>query len=122
MIEVYVDGSCKGNPGPMRIAMMIENYGYTTKNIGNGTNNIAEYKALIAALQFIIDNPILLTEPIIIKSDSRLVVEQMNGNWKVNDLKLISLVQAADKLMKVLFNIKIQWIPREENLAGKLLE
>ena len=122
--EIFIDGACSGNPGPTRIAVFSEDLKIKTIiDTGNGTNNRAEYQALIYALaiaQSIEDN-------IVIKSDSKLIVEQVNGNWKVKDPKLIPLRKDAQILIdmrKQLFNVstELQWLPREQNLAGHMLE
>ncbi|GAH25275.1 unnamed protein product [marine sediment metagenome] len=129
--EIFVDGACSGNPGPMRIAVFSNNPKIKavmptlsvdgTSNIG--TNNIAEYHALIYALAIAQH----IEDDIIIKSDSKLVVEQVNGNWKVKDPKLIPLRKDARVLIdmrKQLFNVSttLVFIHREHNLAGHLLE
>lgn len=122
--EIYVDGACSGNPGPMRIAVFSDDLKIETViPVLSGTNNIAEYKALIYALA-IAQN---IEGDIIIKSDSKLVVEQVNGNWKVKDQKLIPLCADARLLIETrehLFNAStvLCWLPRAENLAGHLLE
>ena len=128
--EIYIDGACSGNPGPMRIAVFSNNPKIKTvmpiqREDGNniGTNNIAEYHALIYALA-ISQN---IEDDIVIKSDSKLVVEQVSGNWKVKDPKLIPLCKDAQILInarKQLFNVstELQWLPREQNLAGHMLE
>ena len=122
--EIYVDGGCSGNPGPMRIAMFSEDLSIkTVLDNGNGTNNIAEYHALIYALaiaQHLEDN-------VVIKSDSKLVVEQVNGNWKVKDQTLKTLYRDAQILIDMraqLFGASttLQWVSREQNLAGHMLE
>ena len=127
--EIYVDGACSGNPGPMRIAVFSNNPKIKTVLPGSvdgndiGTNNIAEYQALIYALAIAQH----LEDDIVIKSDSKLVVEQVNGNWKVKDQKLIPLCKDARVLIdlrKQLFGVstELQWLPREQNLAGHMLE
>ena len=124
---IYVDGACSGNPGPMRIAVFSNNPKIKTvmpaSVDGNdiGTNNIAEYRALIYALAIAQH----LEEDIVIKSDSKLVVEQVNGNWKVKDQTLNTLCNDAQILINTrrqLLNAstKLQWIPREENIADSL--
>ena len=128
--EIYVDGACSGNPGPMRIAAFSNNPKITItmpalsvdgNNIG--TNNIAEYLALIYGLSIAQH----IEDDIVINSDSKLVVEQVNGNWKVKDSKLIPLCKDAHILINIrkqLFNASttLQWLPREDNLAGYILK
>ena len=127
---LFIDGACSGNPGPMRIAVFSDNPKIKTvmpiqREDGNniGTNNIAEYHALIYALAIAQH----IEDDIIIKSDSKLVVEQVNGNWKVKDPKLIPLCKDARILIdmrKELFDVstELHWLPRAENLAGHMLE
>ena len=122
--EIFVDGACSGNPGPTRIAVFSEDLKIKKiQDTGNGTNNRAEYQALIYALAIAQS----VEDDIIIKSDSKLIVEQVNGNWKVKDQKLIPLCKDAQILIdmrKQLFNVstELHWLPRAENLAGHMLE
>lgn len=128
--EIYVDGGCSGNPGPMRIAVFSNDPKIKTvmpalSVDGNnvGTNNIAEYHALIYALAIAQH----LEDDIAIKSDSKLVVEQVNGNWKVKDQTLKTLCRDAQILIDMRkqlfgFSTTLQWLPREQNLAGHMLE
>ena len=122
--EIYVDGACSGNPGPMRIAVFSDDLKIeTVMPILSGTNNIAEYRALIYALAIAQS----IEDDIIIKSDSKLVVEQVKGNWKVKDPKLILLCADARLLIETreqLFNASttLQWLSREDNLAGHILK
>ena len=128
--EIYVDGGCSGNPGPMRIAVFSNDPKIKTvmpalSVDGNnvGTNNIAEYHALIYALAIAQH----LEDDIVIKSDSKLVVEQVNGNWKVKDQTLKTLCRDAQILIDMraqLFGASttLQWFSREQNLAGHMLE
>jgi ribonuclease HI len=79
------------------------------------TNNQAEYKAIIAALQELTD------EEVRICSDSLLAVKQLEGEYKIRNAelrKLASKVRSLSRDREVMF----KWIPREENLAGKVLD
>lgn len=139
--EYYVDGSCKGNPGHMRIAILTPTgdladwthphyppreglFGDNklVLDAGEGTNNQAEYLALYGALHYAqIDR----ATDIVIKSDSKLVVEQVNGNWKVKNQQLKTMLDETLELLKKMEGekkITITWVPREQNLAGHLLE
>ena len=122
--EIFIDGACSGNPGPTRIAVFSEDLKIKTIiDTGNGTNNRAEYQALIYALAIAQS----IEDDIVIKSDSKLIVEQVNGNWKVKDTKLIPLCKDARILIDMreeLFDVstELQWLPREQNLAGHMLE
>ena len=122
MIEVWIDGSCYPvNPGGTACAgYVIKRKGQTiakgSKIVGKGkemTNNVAEYTALIAVLEELRKRQ-LHNEEIIIKSDSQLLVNQINGNWKVKSQLLYPLYREAKKQIAN-YNLKIKWIPRELN-------
>ena len=113
-IHVYVDGSGGNNSG----------YGFYIKNTGesfyekkhNITNNQAEYLAIIRALEKLDHG-----KPTIIYSDSKNTVNQLNHLYAINNEHLRVLAQKTWNLLYHFHNIKIIWIPRKENLAGKML-
>jgi ribonuclease HI len=122
MIEVYVDGLCEPvNPcGTATFGYVIKrgnatiDSGYGIIGKGEGmTNNVAEYNALIRALERIkqlnLDN-----EKIIIKSDSKLVVNQMKKSWKTKAPLVLPLFKKAETLVKGM-DLVFEWIPREKN-------
>jgi len=120
-MEIYIDGSSRGNPGPSRIAVVSPTTGFRViKDIGNGTNNRAEYLALIYSLIYI--KHLQPEEKVTIKSDSALLVNQINGRYKVKSASIAPLYQKATRILQQLPNVKVQYVPREENLAGHLLE
>src|SRR5574338_726161 len=112
-LSVYVDGSGGEQSG----------YGYFVKETGESfhelkpgiTNNQAEYLAIIAALEKLggTDNDI------VIYSDSKNTVSQLNHEYAINSDQLRILAREAWELMTKLPNLKITWIPRNQNLAGK---
>jgi len=125
----FVDGSSLGNPGSGGIGIAI--YKFTDPNvpirsisesIGLSTNNEAEYYALIRGLQTAIE---MKLDEVSIFSDSKLVVEQVNGNWKVREPRLIILYQGAKRLMELLFesisSCTLAYIPRRKNAAADIL-
>jgi ribonuclease HI len=82
------------------------------------TSNQAEYRGLIAVLKYL-----LPSSSARIYTDSQLVAEQFNRRWAVNDPDLRALLQKARDLIEDKeLSIQVRWIPREENLAGKLLD
>lgn len=82
------------------------------------TNNVAEYRALISVLKGLNNGNAAR-----IFTDSQLVCEQFNRRWSINDPKLIRLFdQAEDLIEEKQLEIEVRWIPRGENVAGKLLE
>jgi len=125
MIKVYVDGLAEPkNPG-------IASYGYVIyKNgrkiyeefggLGEQTNNYAEYMALLKALEKLIALE-MFDEKIVIKTDSLLVANQLNGRYKVRSYNLFSIYMRIMKLMSRFQDIRVDWIPREENKEADTL-
>ena len=115
MISVYVDGSGGPNSG----------YGFFVKETGesfyekkpNLTNNQAEYIAIISALNKYVNS----NDEIIIYSDSKNTVNQLNHEFAINNEQLRNLAQESWSLIGKFSNLTIVWIPRKENLAGKML-
>ena len=127
IMNIYIDGSSKGNPGPGKAVMHIKdflNYGLTiSKDFKIITNNQAEYQALILALDYIQKNHKHFKDRKIINilTDSQLIDGHINKNWKVN--KNCDLVEKAkDMVQTSKIPIKIMWISRNKNLAGILIE
>jgi ribonuclease HI len=112
-----IDGAARGNPGPAAYAVVlrgpdgarVESFG---KYIGRTTNNVAEYYALIAALDAAASRGIRRLR---IESDSELLVRQMQGHYKVRSADLRPLHERAQKASKALEYFKIDHIPRERN-------
>jgi ribonuclease HI len=121
-LEIYIDGASKGNPGPSGIGVVICRGTETLKNIssyiGHATNNIAEYTALIYALQ---EALILKAEVINIKTDSQLLARQLNKIYKVKHENLIGLYNQALNLLAGFKEVSIINIPREENVGADKL-
>ena len=88
------------------------------------TNNVGEYKAVLLALQWVLRA--LPGLPATIHTDSLLVVNQVSGVWACRKPHLLPFKQEVNELMRKVVNggrdIRLEWIPREENLAGKVLE
>jgi ribonuclease HI len=125
---VFTDGIAKPNPGPAAIgAIMKDEQGnlITTigQSIGRATNNVAEYRAVIAALEKA--KQLGITE-VDIRSDSELVVRQINGAYQVKNASLKPLYKRVKQLQSQVKGFTISYIPREQNkeadsLAGKAL-
>jgi ribonuclease HI len=112
MIKIYTDGAARGNPGHAAAGYVIFKGDKLIKKsaiyIGKATNNVAEYTAMINALRAAPkDNEVE------IYSDSRLVVNQLNGNFKVKKEHLKPLYAKAKILMKEKGIKNINWVPRE---------
>ena len=114
-LSIYVDGSGGPNSG----------FGFFVKETGesfykkepNITNNQAEYMAIISALKKFSG----ITDEIIIYSDSKNTVSQLNHEFAINNDQLRTLARETWDLIAKFPNLKINWIPRNQNLAGKML-
>ena len=122
LITINIDGASRGNPGPASIGIVFKANKEIIKEIseciGNKTNNHAEYTALIKALEICRENSFNNVE---IKSDSELVVNQMNRKYKVKDADIKELFDKANSLMQSIPSCKIFHIRREENLKADKL-
>jgi len=118
---IHTDGGSRGNPGPAAVGVFIEQNGKKVhafgKTIGDTTNNVAEYTAVIEALGYI-KNSFVSRSSIQINFllDSKLVVEQLNGNYKIKDSKLRSLALKIRMLEQEVGGVvTYHSIPREQN-------
>jgi len=113
---VHIDGGSRGNPGPAAYAFVLRREGHPDMeecdNIGKATNNVAEYTALIRALQLANDLGIKTLE---VLSDSELLVKQMNGDYKVKNLELQELYREAIHLRKEFDQVTLNHVRREFN-------
>ncbi len=122
MIIAYCDGACSGNPGPMGIGVVILRDGAVireiSESIGTGTNNIAEYKAVIFALKKakqLLGKVNAKKTDLEIKVDSELLYKQMNGEYKILEPDLQQLFIEAWNLKQDFKSTKFIKIPREQN-------
>jgi ribonuclease HI len=116
-IEVFVDGGSRGNPGPAAVGFIINGKEYQ-EFIGETTNNVAEYKAIILALKKIkhlLGKEKLKNAEIVINSDSDLVVNQLNGKFKILEKELMPLFIEVWNLKFDFPHLKFNYIPREKN-------
>ncbi len=122
MLKIYVDGASKGNPGPSGIGVVICRDGEILKNIasfiGNATNNVAEYTALIYALQASL---ILNAENIEINTDSQLLYRQIKKIYKIKSPNILGLYNQVLQLMSGFKEVSIKHIPRGENRGADKL-
>jgi ribonuclease HI len=114
---IKADGRSQGNPGPAAIGATIKDeqgnlITVISQPIGRATNNQAEYKAIIAALEKAIA---LGADQVDIRSDSELVVEQINGRYRVKNLDLKPLYQQVKQLQSRLKSFTLTHIPRQQN-------
>jgi broad specificity phosphatase PhoE/ribonuclease HI len=117
-VVIEADGGSRGNPGPAGYGAVVLSADRATvlaeskQAIGRATNNVAEYQGLIAGLD---DAAKVGATEAAVFMDSKLVVEQMSGRWKVKHPGLIELNAQARKLASRFDRISYEWIPRERN-------
>jgi ribonuclease HI len=113
----YVDGASRGNPGPASYAVILRAPDGAVrfeagKYIGRATNNVAEYYGLITALDYAAAQGI---GRLLVRSDSELLVRQMQGRYKVKSADLRPLHERARKLAQGFAYFAIEHVPREQN-------
>lgn len=117
----YVDGGSLGNPGPSGIGVVIDRSEgdpiRISKWIGHQDNNVAEYVALLEALQCALT---LKAEALRVYSDSQVVVRQMRGEYECRSPRLYSLHWICRKLARSL-SFSIHHVPRESNTEANQL-
>jgi len=122
-LALYLDGASRGNPGPAGIGIVVKDasgriIAEISEFIGRGTNNVAEYRALIRALE---EAAALGARQIVVRSDSELLVRQLKGEYKVKSPDLSPLYLEAHRLLKAFAKAAVERIPRGENAAADAL-
>jgi ribonuclease HI len=119
---IHTDGAARGNPGPAAWAYVIERPGEADMEVreclGTATNNVAEYTALVRALQRAKE---LGGRRLRIHSDSELLVQQMNGNYKVKHPGLRPLYDEATELVRHFHRVTFRHVRREDNARADRL-
>jgi probable phosphoglycerate mutase len=122
-VVVEADGGARGNPGPAAYGALIrdadtgEVLAERAEHIGEATNNVAEYRGLIAGLELVREHaPDAAVE---VRMDSKLVVEQMAGRWKIKHAGLRPLAVQARALAPA--DLTWTWVPRADNAAADAL-
>ena len=122
--KLSTDGGSRGNPGPAAYGYVLETEDGTVldargETIGVATNNVAEYRALIAGLEKAVD---LGIDELEVVSDSELLVKQMQGEYRVKNEALRELNDEANSLERKLGRVRYKAVRREHNeLADKLV-
>ena len=117
-VLVEADGGSRGNPGPAGYGSVVWSadrsivLAESKQSIGWATNNVAEYRGLIAGLE---EAAKLHATEVAVSMDSKLVVEQMSGRWKVKHPDLAELHEQARALAQRFDRVSFTWIPRAEN-------
>lgn len=123
---LYTDGASRGNPGPASIGAVLYSWAegeplvevdQVSETIGEATNNVAEYKAVIAGLE--IAHP---REPELLwlRADSQLLIRQLAGRYRVKNAALIELHRRARALLDEIPH-QLEHVPREENKVADRL-
>jgi ribonuclease HI len=122
--RLFTDGGARGNPGPAAAAYVLEAEDGTVLDargeaIGVATNNVAEYRALVAGLA---KARALGVDEVEVVSDSELLVKQMNGDYRVKNAALVELSLEAAQLAREIGRVGYRAVRRAENeLADRLV-
>lgn len=117
MLIIATDGAARGNPGPAGIGYLITDeegqvLAREAAYIGETTNNVAEYTALIRALQRALT---IGQGGVKVQTDSELMARQLNGEYRIRQPHLVPLYQEAVSLLRRFGQYQIQHVPREAN-------
>ena len=129
-LTIYTDGASRGNPGPAAVGIHIvdemtkETVVDFGDSLGNATNNVAEYQAVLHAVEWLLAHKTLLAENVQLnfRLDSQLVASQLSGQWKINDAKLQQIAgEIRERLCQLPGTYTFGYIPREENTVADTL-
>ncbi|MBA2549674.1 MAG: bifunctional RNase H/acid phosphatase [Nocardioidaceae bacterium] len=122
-VIVEADGGARGNPGPAAYGSLLRDartgrvIAERAEAIGSATNNVAEYRGLLAGLELAREyTPDAAVE---VRMDSKLVIEQMAGRWKIKHPDMRSIAIAASRVLPA--NVTWTWVPRDRNSAADAL-
>ena len=123
MLVAYIDGGSRGNPGPAGYGVRVEDADGTLQaevkgSIGVATNNVAEYRGLIAALAHVLEGA---HREVTVRSDSQLLVRQMRGDYRVRHPALQQLHREATRLVAQLERVEFEHVPRSSNTEADRL-
>lgn len=121
--EIYIDGASRGNPGPASVGVFLKSGDahpghYFCRYLGETTNNVAEYFALIYGLE---EASLLGFRSISVKTDSELLARQISGQYRVRDAHLRVLHGFSGYLIKRFKSFSLAHIPRELNAEADRL-
>jgi ribonuclease HI len=125
-LTLFCDGGARGNPGPAAIGAVVfdatvdppQLVASVSEHIGIATNNVAEYKALIAGLEAVAH---VKARVMHVRADSLLVINQLRGKWKVKHENMRPLHAQARALLAAYEVVDLQHVPREENTEADAL-
>lgn len=115
-LVIYTDGASRGNPGPAGAGVVIldgkKKIKEISKYLGETTNNIAEYSAVVIALE---EALALKADEVVIKLDSELAAKQLNGEYKVKDQEIRKLFEKVLGILRVFKRFEVRHIERAKN-------
>jgi ribonuclease HI len=111
-LEAYIDGGSRGNPGEAGIGVFFPGVVRIAEYLGTGTNNFAEYSALLSALRFAVFSR---CDELRVFADSELVVKQIKGEYQVKNEGIRPLYDSAVRWIKLIPNFSIAHVRRENN-------
>jgi ribonuclease HI len=125
-VLLYCDGGARGNPGPAAIGAVVfdgssqppRRLASVSEYIGETTNNVAEYRAMIAGLEAARE---FGARRVIVRADSMLVIRQVEGVWKVKQPHLRPFVIEIQRLLDAYDDVVLEHVPRELNTDADLL-
>ena len=111
-LEAYIDGGSRGNPGEAGSGVFFPGVVRIAEYLGVGTNNFAEYSALLTALRFAVATR---CEELQVYADSELVVKQINGEYQVKNESIRTLFDSAQRWIALIPRFSISHVRRESN-------
>lgn len=119
----HIDGAARGNPGPASYGVVVESAdgarrAALSRCLGRATNNVAEYEALLAALDYALGQPV---RRLLVLSDSELLVRQLQGRYKVKSPDLKPRFERAREMIARLESFRIRHVPRSQNAEADRL-
>src|SRR5438094_7742118 len=111
-LEAYIDGGSRGNPGESGIGVYFPGVVQVAEYLGTGTNNYAEYAALLVALRFAVFSR---CEELQVFADSELVVKQITGEYQVKNEGIRLLYDSALRWINLIPHFRISHVRRENN-------
>jgi ribonuclease HI len=123
---VFCDGGARGNPGPAAIGAVVLDpatappapLATVSERIGIATNNVAEYRALLAGLEAARDFP---ARAVSVRADSQLLIRQLEGRYRVKQAHLRPLYEEAKALLAAYDEVDLAHVPREDNAVADAL-
>ncbi|MGH9012714.1 MAG: ribonuclease HI family protein [Acidimicrobiia bacterium] len=125
-VVVFCDGGARGNPGPAAIGAVVldpatappARLATVSERIGIATNNVAEYRALLAGLEAARDFP---ARAVSVRADSQLLIRQLEGRYRVKQAHLRPLYEEARALLAAYDEVDLAHVPREDNAVADAL-